>query len=281
MFQKIAILGPGLLGSSLALAIRHRQLAKTIALWSRREEIIPQLQERKIGDLATTQLQKAIDKADFIIFATPVRVMGTLAEVCLPFLGKNVLVTDVGSVKTSVVNGLEEIFQDKAYFIGSHPMAGSDKTGFEHAQVNLFEQAACFITPTEQSQKEAQLRITEFWQKLGCRIKVLPPYEHDYLVAGISHLPHLLASLLVNSVVDFHTIDALQWIGGGFRDSTRVALGSPWMWNDILAQNREALLKAIQNFRQHLNEAERALQENRPLQFLLEHAAQARAKISK
>lgn len=280
MFQKVAILGPGLLGSSLALAIRQKKLAKTIVLWTRRPEIIPQLQEKKIGDSATTQLKEAIQGADFIIFATPIGIMNELACSCLPFLTKEVLITDVGSVKTSVVNALEDIFQDKAYFIGSHPMAGSDKTGFEHAQATLFENAACFITPTEQSQAKAQYEVIEFWQKIGCHIKLLPPHEHDYLVATISHLPHLLASLLVNTVVNFNTTDALQWVGGGFRDSTRVALGSPTMWNEILLQNREAVLKSIQNFRQHLNEAERFLQQNQSLQVLLEQGAKFRNHIA-
>lgn len=280
MFQKVAILGPGLLGSSLALAIQQKKLAKKIVLWTRRPEIIPQLQEKKIGDSATTQLKEAIQGADFIIFATPIGIMNELAGSCLPFLTKEALITDVGSVKTSVVNALEDIFQDKAYFIGSHPMAGSDKTGFEHAQATLFEKAACFITPTEQSQAKAQTRVIEFWQKIGCHIKLLPPHEHDYLVATISHLPHLLASLLVNTVVNFNTTDALQWVGGGFRDSTRVALGSPTMWNEILLQNREAVLKSIQNFRQHLNEAERFLQQNQSLQVLLEQGAKFRNHIA-
>ena len=280
MFQKVAILGPGLLGSSLALAIRQKKLAKTIALWTRRPEIITQLQKKKIGDLITTEISEAVKNADFIIFATPIGTMAKLAQECLPHLAKDVWVTDVGSVKNSVVSLLEKIFENKAHFIGSHPMAGSDKTGFEHAHVELFNNAACFVTPTEETSAQAQPKIAEFWTALGCRLKMIPPHQHDRLVAAISHLPHLLASLLVNTVTDLQTTDALQWVGGGFRDSTRIALGSPVMWNEILSQNRDTVLQTIRALRQHLNEAEQHLQNHQSLEPLLKQAAKARQTLA-
>ncbi|MEZ5405043.1 MAG: prephenate dehydrogenase [Verrucomicrobiia bacterium] len=278
-FNKVAILGAGLLGSSLALAMKRHRLAKNIVLWTRRSEIIAQLHSKQIGDSATTDIQEAVTSAQLVIFSTPIGIMPTLAQTCLPYVTLDTLITDVGSVKASVVETLEKIFDSHALFVGSHPMAGSDKTGFEHATETLFDDAACFITPTQKTSPTAQQKITEFWTILGCRIKILLPDHHDQLVAAISHLPHLLASLLVNTVTSHHTADALEWVGGGFRDGTRVALGSPNMWNEILSQNRNAILKAIQNFRHHLDQTEHLLQQNQSLEKSLEEAANARKQI--
>lgn len=278
-WEKVAILGAGLLGSSLALAMKRHRLAKNIVLWTRRSEIIAQLHSKQIGNSATTDIQDAVTGAQLVIFSTPIGVMPTLAKTCLPYLTPETLVTDVGSVKKTVVEALEKFFDSHALFVGSHPMAGSDKTGFEHASETLFDNAACFITPTKNTSSTAQQIITEFWTTLGCRIKILPPDHHDQLVAAISHLPHLVASLLINTVTSHHTTEALQWVGGGFRDGTRVALGSPAMWNEILSQNRDAVLKAIQDFRHHLNATELLLQQNQSLEKLLTEAAEARKQI--
>lgn len=248
-------------------------------LWTRRSEIIAQLHSQHIGNSATTDIQEAVTEAQLVIFSTPIGVMPTLAKTSLPYLTPDTLVTDVGSVKTTVVEALEKIFDSHALFIGSHPMAGSDKTGFEHATEILFDNAACFVTPTQNTSPAAQQKITELWTTLGCRIKILPPDHHDQLVAAISHLPHLVASLLVNTVTSHHTADALQWVGGGFRDGTRVALGSPPMWNEILNQNRNAVLKAIQDFRHHLDQTENLLQQNQSIEKSLEEAAKARKQI--
>lgn len=268
-WEKVAILGAGLLGSSLALAMKRHRLAKNIVLWTRRSEIIAQLHSKQIGNSATTDIQDAVTGAQLVIFSTPIGVMPTLAKTCLPYLTPETLVTDVGSVKKTVVEALEKFFDSHALFVGSHPMAGSDKTGFEHASETLFDNAACFITPTKNTSSTAQQIITEFWTTLGCRIKILPPDHHDQLVAAISHLPHAIAALLVVTANYYNTRDnqrdpnIFEWVGGGFRDTTRIALGSPAMWAEIFDQNREALLKAIDIFKGELEHMKAELEKEK------------------
>lgn len=236
-FSKVAILGPGLLGGSIALALRERQLAAEISLYGRSEQSLEGARRAGVTDQMFTDPKRAVEDAEVVIFCTPIGVMPSLAETILPALDPFAVVTDVGSVKGCVVQELEPLFHGKGRWVGSHPMAGSEQAGFAAARADLFERSVSIVTPTENTEPQAVEIATQLWTALGCRVLTLDPLVHDQLVAQISHLPHLVAAALVQSASE----ESLALIGNGFRDTTRVAAGPPPMWTDILLSNRTAL----------------------------------------
>lgn len=249
-FQRIAVIGPGLLGGSIIRAVEKCEPNIELRIWARREEAVRPLMEEKGIALATTDLEAIVDGVDLIVLATPVGVMKGLAEriVKAPGFAACAIVTDVGSVKAPVVAELEPIFaRAGARFVGSHPMAGSEKTGMEFARPDLFRGAACLITETDRTDAAAAKRVDAFWTELGCRTARLTPEDHDLAVALISHLPHLVASLLVETALG-ESPQLGGFAGGGFRDSTRIASGSPGMWAEILMENRAAVAGALRQF---------------------------------
>lgn len=264
-FAKIAILGPGLLGGSLALALKERKLAERVAVWGRSEKAIREILGRNLATEASSDPKVAVADADLVILCTPLGVMGDLCRSFLPALDPRAIVTDVASVKGPVDAQLAPLLRGKASWIGSHPMAGKEKAGLEAACGNLFQNACCILTPTDETSPEALATVRVFWEALGSRVVELSPADHDRLVAQISHLPHLLAALLVQAVDP----KALPLAGTGFRDTTRIAAGPAPMWAEILLNNREALLQGldalslqIENSRNLLNQKdEKGLQE--------------------
>jgi prephenate dehydrogenase len=244
-FSKVAILGPGLLGSSIALALRRLENPDLqIALWARRTEAVAEAQSKKIADIVSAHLEPVMHDADLVIFCVPIGSMAMLAEKIAPLISRETLVTDVGSVKSSVVASLGPIFQNRARFIGSHPMAGSEQTGLSAARADLFQNAMCMITPDDAAEENAVVELRDFWEALGCRVRVLSPREHDEIVALVSHLPHLLAATLVNTAHGAKP-ESLGFCGNGFRDTTRIASGPPAMWTEIFEQNREPLQNSV------------------------------------
>ncbi len=261
-FHKVALIGVGLLGGSIGLALRQRKLADCIEGYVRREASLAECAQLGVVDRATTDLGSAIKDADLIILCTPIAQMRTLAEQCLPALKPGALVTDVGSVKGSVVAELEPLFaRAGAQFVGSHPMAGAEKTGPSAARANLFEGAACIVTPSAKSPVAAVRRTEEFWKALGGRSLRLTPDQHDSLVARSSHLPHVVAAELANYVLSpAHPAEQPALCATGFRDTTRIASGSPEMWRDIALGNRKHLARALGVFIEDLQEFQLALE---------------------
>ena len=249
-FRKIAIVGVGLLGGSLGLAVKHRKLARQTAGFVRRAVSLKDCEKAGAVDFATTDLLAAVWEADLIIICAPLGQMRSLAERMLPALKPGAIVTDVGSVKAGVVRELESLVQKPgAYFIGSHPMAGAEKTGVSAARADLFENAVCVVTPTKKTNRTALKRVERFWKALGSRVLELTPETHDALVSRTSHLPHVLAATLANLVL--HPAQPkLQaaLCANGFRDTTRIASGSPEMWRDIALANRKNLVKSLNAF---------------------------------
>jgi prephenate dehydrogenase len=241
---KLAVIGPGLLGGSLALAAR-RAGGFHVSLWARRSEAVEELRELNVADVASANLLTVVEGADVVVLCVPVGAMEALAQQIAPVLQKDALVTDVGSVKAPVVAKLGPIFRGSAQFVGSHPMAGSEQTGVRAARADLFDDAVCIVTPENDSSPEAVRRISEFWQKMGCRVREISPDAHDEAVAAVSHLPHLAAAALVNAVSEAYP-EAFDFAGPGFRDTTRVASGPPEMWTEILSSNRRAVRKTAE-----------------------------------
>lgn len=254
----LAVIGPGLLGGSLALAAKHRGAAARVSIWGRRQESIDHILQNQVADFASTHLADVVKGATLIVLATPVETMAALASQLaqLP-LAPGTLITDVGSVKGSVVAQLEPLFATSAAtFLGSHPMAGSEKTGLEAARGDLFhsQNAACILTPTAASSDSDLDRLTVFWQTVGCR--VLPPMSperHDEEVARVSHFPHLMAGLTTLAALKKDPT-VLRCAGNGFRDTTRISAGDPSLWTGIISQNLTAILPALRDAQGQLGE---------------------------
>jgi prephenate dehydrogenase len=249
----LAVIGPGLLGGSIALAAR-RAAAFRVSVWARRPEAVEELQLGSYADHVSTDLRSVVANADFVVLCVPIGAMPALARELAPWISPGALVTDVGSVKAPVVAELSAIFQARGRFVGSHPMAGSEQSGLKAARADLFDDAACIVTPEADSAAADVAAIVRFWETLGCRVHQLSPQVHDETVALVSHFPHLLSAVLVDSV-EARDPAAFDFVGPGFRDMTRVAGGPPEMWTEILRENRAAVKKSAEAMIEKLGEA--------------------------
>lgn len=261
-WQKITLVGVGLLGGSLGLAIKGRHLAGRVEGVVRREASIAECERLGVVDKAEMDLFRAVDNADLIILCTPIAQMRDLAGKMRTALKPGAIVTDVGSVKASVVHELEPMMAEAgAHFIGSHPMAGAEKMGVSAARADLFCGAVCAITPTMQSKRELVQQVEELWKAVGGIPLILTPETHDDLVSRSSHLPHVTAAELANYVLSpIHPKEQVMLCANGFRDTTRIASGSPEMWRDICLANRKNLTRVLGVFIEDLQEFQLALE---------------------
>lgn len=264
LFNKITIIGLGLIGGSLALAIKEKKLAKEIVGVSRRKSTVRRAAKEKIVDFATLDLKEGVRDSDFVIIAAPVLKIVKIAGIIAPFLKKGAIVTDAGSTKKYIVKGIEKIRLKGAYFAGSHPVAGSEKSGIKSADKDLFKGACCIITETSNTNKKALGKIKRFWKALEMKVITMPLDRHDRLLSKISHLPHAVSVSLVNSAGR----KDIGLAAGGFRDATRIASGEPGLWKDIFLTNRENLIKDIKVFEKELSRIETALKNNNSAHLL-------------
>ena len=260
-FRKITIVGVGLLGGSLGLAIQRRKLAREVAGFVRRAASLKDCEKAGAVDFATTDLLAAVSNADLVILCTPLAQMRSRVRQMLPALKRGAIVTDVGSVKASVVRELESLVaRIGAHFVGSHPIAGSEKTGVNAACANLFANAVCVVTPTKKSNMSAVRKMEQFWKAVGSRVLRLTPELHDALAGRSSHLPHVVAATLAAHVLNpNHPKLQTTLCASGFRDATRIASGSPEMWRDIALANRKNIGKSLDAFIADLEKFRRAL----------------------
>jgi prephenate dehydrogenase len=260
-FHKVTILGVGLIGASLALALKKYAFAGTVVGYGRTQGNLIRAQERSIIDSFELDAVKACDDADLVVFATPVGVFIEIARQIAPALKKDVIVTDVGSVKGSLVSEMERLLSPHGLFIGGHPIAGSDRSGIDTASEDLFKRAQCIVTPTQNSDKHALEKIVSMWREIGCSVVTMESDEHDRIYAAVSHLPHLLAFELMNTVDDING-SYLVFSGQGFKDITRIASSHPELWRDICMQNRENLIAYIQVLKNNLDRVADYLRED-------------------
>ena len=276
-FSKVAILGPGLLGGSIALALKERP-GQPVCLWTRRAETLSQLHHRGFTtDETTIDLREAAGGADLIILCSPVGAMPGLVAALgnAGAIAPGAIVTDVGSVKARVVRELSPAVADQGgVFIGSHPMAGSEQGGIAHARSNLFRDAACLVTPLPSTPAAPLERLEAFWQGLGMRVSRISPEEHDQALARVSHLPHAVAAALTLAALGPRPQDGAL-CGNGLRDTTRIAKGGEAMWSEILLENRDALLAPLRNLNGILGDLLVFL-ENRDQERLAEFLREAR-----
>jgi len=257
-FQKLTLIGVGLLGGSIGLAAKQRGVAHRVCGLVRREESIAECLAAGAVDEATLDITEAVTDANLVILCTPVGQMGELATTLKPHLAADAIVTDVGSVKASVLAAVEPVLPR---FVGSHPLCGSEKSGVAHARGDLLEGAVCAVTPTEASPAEVVETISKFWNALGSRVVNLTAADHDAIVARTSHLPHVLASALVNAVVASPHVGESDFLGSGFRDTTRLASGDAGMWRDIAMGNAAAIAAALEDLQAEIGRLKTALSE--------------------
>ena len=256
MIERLAVVGLGLLGGSVAKAARVRGLARSIVAVGRRLETIEAARHDGTVDEVTTDLARGLRGADFCLLATPVTTLERMLPSVWAAAADGAVLTDVGSTKANIVAAADRLAGERPLrFVGSHPMAGSEKTGYGVARAGLFHGATVVLTPTERTDAGALARVAALWEALGARIVRLEPAAHDRAVAAVSHLPHLVADALVDAVV---RMDAgfFEVAGKGFRDTTRIAAGSPQMWREIFHDNRAALGEALAAFRKSLDHLE-------------------------
>lgn len=251
-FPKTTILGVGLIGGSFALALKKHGLSGHITGHGRDKGNLERAREMGIIDSLQLDAADACRDADLILLATPV---GSFTDIAMATAGTykpGAIVTDVGSVKGTLVTQLEALIPEGVFFVGAHPIAGSDRSGIDTADAEIFRGAQCIITPTEHSSPRALEAVIDLWKTFGSVVSLIDPDEHDRIYAAVSHLPHLVAYEIVNTVADIDS-GYLRFSGQGFRDTTRIASSHADLWRDICTLNKENLLEAIEILTKNLD----------------------------
>jgi prephenate dehydrogenase len=273
-WNHISVVGAGLLGGSIALAVKHRGLASKVSACVRSDSTLGLCTRLEIADVVTKDIKTAVETSELVLLCTPLSQMAALAAQ-MP----GTIVTDVGSVKASVINELEPILRRGGVeFVGSHPMAGSEKIGAASARADLFQNAVCLVTPGYGCSAQAVSKVENFWKALGGWPIRMTPETHDDLVSRSSHLPHVVAAELANYVLSpVHPKEQALVCANGFRDTTRIASGSPEMWRDIALANRKNLGRVLGVFIEDLQEFQLAL-ERQDVQAIEEFFAKAKQR---
>ena len=258
MWNTVTIIGVGLIGGSIGLALRSRGLAQTVVGVGRTQQRLRIAQQMGAVSRFTTDLAQGVAEAQLVVVCTPVATIVEHVRRISQFCPAGSLITDAGSTKGEICRALAAGSRDTAHFIGSHPMAGSEKSGPEFADADLFEDSVTIVTPTDRSAQQHVLTIEQFWKSLGSRVVRMAPDEHDRAVAAVSHVPHLVASALAAATGP----EDLPLAAGGWRDTTRVASGDVELWRQILAENRAHILQSLTSFEKVLSEFRQALQQN-------------------
>ena len=244
-FNQVAIIGTGLLGGSIGLAIRKKRLANEVVGVSRTERSLRLAKKMGAIDRGAARIPQAVRGADLVILATPISAMHPIARQVASHVKPGCLVTDVASTKQQVIRDLEQVFPSNVFFVGSHPLAGREKTGVTHATADLFRGAPCFVVSTRRSSSKSIQKISRFWKALGASVIRIDANRHDEVVSKVSHLPHIAATLLVLSA------SRSPWVGSGFLDTTRIASSDPSMWRDILLSNRQDVARSLNLLERH------------------------------
>lgn len=261
-YRRAALIGTGLIGGSIGIALRERCLVEKIAGYdSDPESCVQAVELGAINEVATSAVE-AVRGADLVILAVPVLSTIELLKELLPAVNKGALITDVGSTKGWIMEAVEAILPEGVYYIGGHPMAGSEESGIRGADPALLENAIYVLTPGPNTPGEVVEKLSRMLEETGAQTISLDPFKHDQVVAAVSHLPQITAAALVLSVADTDDLELVRTLAaGGFRDSTRIVLGNPSIWRDICSSNRWALLAALKRFKENLNSLEKYLTE--------------------
>ena len=277
LFKQVTIVGLGLIGGSLGMAIRRRRLAERVVGLSRTEATLRAARRRGAIDTGTTDEGNAVREADLVVLATPVDLIVPKAKRLSRLMRRGSILTDVGSTKGSIVNALTGRLPRRVAFVGAHPLAGSEQRGIMAARAEAFQGSTCVVTRTAASDPRAVARVRAFWNRLAGRVVLMSPERHDRLIAQVSHLPHVLAFCLVDAA----SSEALAMAPRSFLEATRVAKSDPELWEAILRDNRAALLRALEAFERRCRRLRRLLDggRSRRLARFLHHAQAIRCAL--
>ena len=280
LFENVTIIGVGLIGGSLARALRRGALCAHITGYGRREEHLRRAVELGVIDDYCTDIREAVAATDLVVLATPLSTTEGLLRVMAPALKANAVITDVGSAKGAVVVAAEQTLGEHLVrFVPGHPIAGTEQSGVEHSFAELFDDHLVILTPLPQNDPETVELVREMWERCGARVISTDIAHHDRVLAATSHLPHMLAYALVDCLAEMGEREEIfRYAAGGFRDFTRIASSSPEMWHDICLANREQLLLVLDDFESHLTAVRQAIADNdgERLLSIFKRAKQAR-----
>ncbi len=262
LFPKLALIGIGLIGASIALAARKTGLAGHIAIHTRSAKTLKRAAELKLGDSYHADPAEAVRDADCVILCVPVGASGGIAEAIGPALKPGAIVSDVGSVKASIIAQMQPYLPKGVHFVPAHPVAGTEYSGPDAGFAELFENRWCILTPPPGTDPGAVARLTAFWRGLGANVETMTAEHHDLVLAITSHVPHLIAYNIVGTAADLETVtqsEVMKFSAGGFRDFTRIASSDPTMWRDVFLNNKEAVLEMLGRFTEDLTALQRLI----------------------
>jgi cyclohexadieny/prephenate dehydrogenase len=278
-FRRVAILGFGLIGSSLGRAIRRHGLADRIVAGDRDPAAIETIRRLGLADVVTTDLAEAVTDADLVVICTPVATYAAVAQSIGARMMPGAILTDVGSVKGSVAEDLAAAAPPGVHLVPGHPVAGTENSGPQHGFADLFEGRWAILTPSPDADPAAVARVARLWRDVGSQVTEMDPLHHDMVLAITSHLPHLIAYTIVGTAVDLEEnlkSEVIKFSASGFRDFTRIAASDPTMWRDVFLANREAVLAMLQRFSEDLSQLQRAIRRGEG-DFLHDRFTRARA----
>lgn len=284
LFDKVALVGLGLLGASLGRAMQRGGLAGSIIGTDRDHDVCARAHALGVVHAADPDLKAAVQDADLIILCTPVGSFAAIAKAMAPHLKPGAIVSDVGSVKADVVNSVGPYMPDGVHFIPAHPVAGTENSGPEAGFAELFDGRWSILTPLPGTDKSALDTLTTFWTALGSKVEVMDAGHHDLVLAITSHIPHLIAYNIVGTAADLETVtqsEVIKFSAGGFRDFTRIAASNPEMWRDIFLTNKGAVLEMLGRFSEDLSALQRAIrwEDGDALQDLFTRTREIRKEI--
>lgn len=262
MFERIALIGIGLIGSSISHAVRRGKLAKSIVGSARTAETVATAKRLGIIDEGYATASEAARGADLVILCVPVGMCGPIAEEIAGALAPGAILTDVGSVKAAICKDVAPHVPEGVHFIAAHPVAGTEQSGPESGFAELFDNRWCILTPMADADPAAVQKLARFWQALGSNVEIMTPEHHDMVLAITSHLPHLIAYNIVNTAAHLERVtdsEVIKFSAGGFRDFTRIAASDPTMWRDVFLNNKDAVLEMLGRFSEDLTALQRAI----------------------
>ena len=262
VFERLAIIGVGLIGSSIARAARQRGIAAKVVLADSSAAVRDRLRALAIADEVSDTAIAAVADADLVILCAPVGVAGDIAREIAPGLKPGAVVSDVGSVKSAVVSAVQPFLPAGVHFVPAHPVAGTEHSGPDAGFAELFDNRWCILTPPEGVDSSAVERVRDFWSRLGSNVEIMSPAHHDLVLAITSHVPHLIAYNIVGTAADLETVtqsEVIKFSAGGFRDFTRIAASDPTMWRDVFLNNKEAVLEMLGRFNEDLAALQRMI----------------------
>ena len=262
LFEKVALIGIGLIGSSIAREIRDKGLAASVTISTRSRETLDRANVLGLGDRYVLSAGEAVEDADLVIVSVPVGASGAVAQAIAPHLKAGAIVTDVGSTKGSVIAQMAPHMPDNVHFIPGHPIAGTEYSGPDAGFVGLFKSRWCILTPPAGTDETAKRQLRAFWEALGSDVEEMDPEHHDKVLAIVSHLPHIIAYNIVGTADDLETVtesEVIKYSASGFRDFTRLAASDPTMWRDVCLHNKDAILEMLSRFSEDLAYLQRAI----------------------